>query len=64
MEKEPLVGVVTAVVSFTVVAGTMVYLQGDWDKVEPSAFIIIGIAWVMCVVFIVKYLRSKRQSHK
>jgi hypothetical protein len=64
MEKEPLVGVVTAVTSFTIVAGTMVYLQGDWDKVEPSAFIILGISWLMCVFFIVKYLKPNRHKQK
>lgn len=64
MEKEPVVGVVTAVASFTIVAGTMVHLQGNWEKVEPSAFVILGTAWLFCVFLIVKYLRSKWRSQK
>ena len=64
MEKEPVMGIVTAVASFTIVAGTMIYLQGDWEKVEPSAFVTLGIAWLLCVFLIVKYLRSKRPNQK
>lgn len=61
MKKLSILGALNAVVPFTIVAGTMLYMQGAFEDIGLPGIVILGIAWIGCVLAIIRYLKSHGQ---